>query len=98
MDLGKRDPVTGRMTTGHEWNGIEELDTPVPRIVLYFLAAGTLFAVIYWLLMPAWPLGTTYTKGLLGIDQRNVVAQQLEDAAADARPGRRRIAAGISPR
>jgi cytochrome c oxidase cbb3-type subunit III len=83
VDVGKRDPVTGRMTTGHEWNGIEELDTPVPRIVLYFLAAGTLFAVIYWLLMPAWPLGTTYTKGLLGIDQRNVVARQLEDATIE---------------
>jgi cytochrome c oxidase cbb3-type subunit III len=81
VDIGKRDPVTGRMTTGHEWNGIEELDTPVPRIVPYFLAVGTLFAVIYWLLMPAWPLGTTYTKGLLGIDQRSLVARQLEDAA-----------------
>ena len=33
MAMEKRDPVTGRTTTGHEWNGIEELDTPVPRIV-----------------------------------------------------------------
>jgi len=78
-----RDPVTGRLTTGHEWNGIEELDTPIPRVVLFFLAAGTLFAIGYWLLMPAWPLGWTYTKGLLGIDQRAVVAQQVRDAAAE---------------
>ncbi|BCH25004.1 Cbb3-type cytochrome c oxidase subunit [Mesorhizobium sp. L-8-10] len=83
MELGKQDPVTGRMTTGHEWNGIEELDTPVPRIVLFFLAAGTLFAVIYWILMPAWPLWSTYTKGLLGNDQREVVARQVEEAAAE---------------
>lgn len=82
MELGKQDPVTGRMTTGHEWNGIEELDTPVPRVVLFFLAAGTLFAVIYWILMPAWPLWSTYTKGLLGNDQREVVARQVEEAAA----------------
>ena len=68
---GKRDPVTGHMTTGHEWNGIEELYTPVPRVVMFFLAATTLFAVGYWILMPAWPLGWTYTKGLLGIDQRD---------------------------
>ena len=83
MDEVKRDPVTGQMTTGHEWNGIEELDTPIPRVVLFFLAAGTLFAVIYWLLMPAWPLGWTYTKGLLGIDQREVVTRQVQDAAAE---------------
>lgn len=83
MDHGTRDPVTGRLTTGHEWNGIEELDTPIPRVVLFFLVTATLFAVVYWLLMPAWPLGWTYTKGLLGIDQREVVAQQVRDAAAE---------------
>ena len=83
MATEKLDPVTGRTTTGHEWNGIEELNTPVPRIVFFFLAAGTLFAIGYWLLMPAWPLGWTYTKGLLGIDQRHVVARQVEEAASD---------------
>jgi cytochrome c oxidase cbb3-type subunit 3 len=78
------DPVTGRTTTGHEWNGIEELDTPVPRVVFFFLWTTVLFSVIYWILMPAWPLGVTYTKGLLGYDQRDVVMQQVQDAA-DAR-------------
>lgn len=77
-----RDPVTGRMTTGHEWNGIEELDTPVPRVVLFFLAATILFSIVYWVLMPAWPLGWTYTKGLLGVDQREIVTKQVRDAAA----------------
>lgn len=81
MGTEKRDPVTGRMTTGHEWNGIEELDTPVPRVVLFFLAVTTLFAVVYWVLMPAWPLGWTYTRGLLGIDQRQIVTRQVEEAA-----------------
>ena len=78
-----RDPITGTTTTGHEWNGIEELDTPIPRVVLFFLAAATLFAIGYWFLMPAWPLGVTYTKGLLGIDQRQVVTEQVRDAAAE---------------
>lgn len=82
MGTEKRDPVTGRMTTGHDWNGIQELDTPIPRIVLFFLAATTLFAIVYWVLMPAWPLGVTYTKGLLGIDQRQIVTQQVNDATA----------------
>jgi cytochrome c oxidase cbb3-type subunit 3 len=77
----KHDPVTGRMTTGHEWNGIEELDTPVPRVVLFFLAVSTLFAIVYWVLMPAWPLGWTYTKGLLGVDQREIVTRQVQEAS-----------------
>ena len=86
MELGKRDPVTGRLTTGHEWNGIEELDSPIPRVVLFFLAAGILFSIVYWVLMPAWPLGWTYTKGLLGIDQRQIVTREVADAAT-ARAG-----------
>ena len=81
MEL-ERDPITGRLTTGHEWNGIKELDTPVPRVVLFFLAATALFSLVYWILMPAFPLWSTYTKGVLGIDQRDVVARQVEEAAA----------------
>ena len=82
MEVGERDPVTGRLTTGHEWNGIKELYTPVPRVVIFFLVVGALFAVGYWILMPAWPLGRTYTKGLLGIDQRAIVERQVEEASA----------------
>lgn len=82
MATERKDPATGRLTTGHEWNGIEELETPIPRVVIFFLTVTTLFAIGYWVLMPAWPLGVTYTKGLLGIDQRAVVTKQVEDAAA----------------
>ena len=70
MAVEERDPHTGYLTTGHEWNGIKELNTPVPRLVYFFLIVTRLFAVGYWLLMPAWPLGSTYTKGLLGADDR----------------------------
>ena len=83
MAVEERDQHTGYLTTGHEWNGIKELNTPVPRAVLFFLAVTFLFAVGYWLLMPAWPVGVTYTKGLLGIDQRRTVAEALEQAAAE---------------
>jgi len=71
------------MTTGHEWNGIKELNTPVPRLVYFFLTVAIGFSVVYWILMPAWPIGTTYTKGLLGIDQRKTVAATLKQAAID---------------
>jgi cytochrome c oxidase cbb3-type subunit 3 len=86
MEVGERDAVTGRMTTGHEWNGIKELDTPIPRVVIFFLVATTLYSIGYWILMPAWPLGWTYTKGLLGIDQRTRVERQIDQATAERSP------------
>jgi cytochrome c oxidase cbb3-type subunit III len=79
----ERDSYSGYLTTGHEWNGIKELNTPVPRAVYFFLSLAFLFSVGYWVLMPAWPLGVTYTKGLLGIDQRKAVAASLQQAAVD---------------
>jgi cytochrome c oxidase cbb3-type subunit 3 len=82
MELGERDPVTGQMTSGHEWNGIEELETPIPRIVFFFLAITITLALIGWILLPAWPLGTTYTKGLLGVDQKTTVESELRAARA----------------
>jgi len=42
MAVEERDPHTGYMTTGHEWNGIKELNTPVPRPVYGFLIADHL--------------------------------------------------------
>lgn len=73
----ERDPVTGRETTGHEWNGITELDTPVPRGVLIFLIVTHLWAIAWWFFAPTWPLGTTYTKGLLEFDQRTTVEERV---------------------
>lgn len=82
MEVGERDPVTGQLTTGHEWNGITELYTPVPRIVFFFLFVTILFSIVYWILMPAWPLGWTYTKGVLGIDQKDILETRLQEAGA----------------
>ena len=77
MTVNERDPVTGRETTGHEWNGIKELDTPIPRGVLMFLIVTHIWAIGWWFLAPTWPLGTTYTKGLLGFDQRTTVETRV---------------------
>lgn len=73
----ERDPLTGRETTGHEWNGIKELDTPVPRGVLMFLIVTHVWAVAWWFFVPSWPLGETYTKGLLGVNQRTTVEARV---------------------
>lgn len=63
------DPVTGYETTGHDWNGIRELNSPLPRVVLWSLILGAVYCVVSWVLLPTWPLGRDYTRGLLGIDQ-----------------------------
>lgn len=73
MSVKKRDPLTGHQTTGHEWDGITELNTRVPRAVWFFIAVTGIWSFVLWIFLPTWPLVTTYTKGLLGVDQRDEV-------------------------
>ena len=87
----ERDPVTGRETTGHEWNGIKELDTPVPRGVLMFLIVTHVWAIAWWFFVPSWPLGDTYTKGLLGVDQRTTVEARVVDGQRERAPWEKRL-------
>jgi cytochrome c oxidase cbb3-type subunit III len=83
MHKDERDPHSGYKTTGHEWNGIKELNTPIPKAIWLFIIVTHLFALGYWILMPAWPLWNTYTKGLLGADQQERVEQEVAEAAAE---------------
>lgn len=82
----EKDSVTGQETTGHEWDGIKELNTPLPRWWLYVMYACIVYAVVYWVLYPAIPLGSTYTKGLIGGTAREAVADKLT-AAREAQAG-----------
>lgn len=92
MGVSERDPHSGHQTTGHEWNGIKELNTPVPLSVWLFLIATFLFSVVYWVLMPAWPLGRTYTTGLLEVDQKTTVERKVNRAEANRAVWKDRIA------
>ncbi|MBK0401313.1 cytochrome-c oxidase, cbb3-type subunit III [Limibaculum sp. M0105] len=76
------DPVTGYDTTGHDWNGIRELNTPFPRIVVWALGLTFLYSVVTWVLLPAWPTGHTYTRGLLGLDQSEAAVERLREVDA----------------
>jgi len=84
------DAHSGTETTGHEWDGIKELDTPLPRWWLYIFYACCVWAVIYWVLMPAWPAlpglagETDHTRGLRNHSERANVAEAL-DALAEQR-------------
>ena len=55
------DNLTGTATTGHEWDGIKELNTPLPRWWLWMFYACIVWAVGYWIVYPAWPLLTSAT-------------------------------------
>jgi cytochrome c oxidase cbb3-type subunit 3 len=78
----ERDDVTGLEDTGHEWDGIRELDRPLPRWWLWVFYASILAAVVYWVLMPAWPGLTGYTPGVLHQSDRADVAHDLKALAA----------------
>jgi cytochrome c oxidase cbb3-type subunit 3 len=65
-DKKRIDQPTGTATVGHEWDGIEELDTPMPRWWLYTFYACIVFAIGYAIAYPAIPLLTRGTPGLLG--------------------------------
>ena len=76
------DSVSGTETTGHEWDGIKELNTPLPRWWLVIFYACIIWAFGYWVLMPAWPTLTGYTHGLLGYSQRAAVVTALDQLKA----------------
>jgi cytochrome c oxidase cbb3-type subunit 3 len=81
-DLNKRvDQPTGTQTVGHEWDGIEELDTPMPRWWLWTFYACIVFAIGYTVFYPAWPGIHGATKGLLGWSSRGTLAQTMDAEA-----------------
>jgi cytochrome c oxidase cbb3-type subunit 3 len=79
MSQRESDEVTGVETTGHEWDGIKELNNPLPRWWLGVFWISIAWAVVYWVLMPAWPGLTGYTKGVRGQSDRADVARQLAE-------------------
>lgn len=77
-DNKRVDHVSGVSTVGHEWDGIEELDTPMPRWWLWTLYLTIVWAIGYVILYPAWPLINGATKGTLGWSSRGQLEQEME--------------------
>jgi cytochrome c oxidase cbb3-type subunit 3 len=76
------DEHTGIDTTGHVWDGIRELDNPLPRWWLWVFYACIATSIVYWVLMPAWPGITSHTRGLRDHSDRAAVATELKQLAA----------------
>ena len=78
------DEVTGVETTGHVWDGdLKELNKPLPRWWIYTFYVSIVWAIGYWVVYPAWPTTTGYTKGIWNYSQRAVVAADVK-AGKDA--------------
>ncbi len=80
MSEHEKDPVTGVETTGHEWDGIKELNNPLPRWWLWTFYACIIWAAGYVIAYPALPLISGAPKGALGYSSRAEVHQELAAA------------------
>lgn len=71
------DDVTGVETMGHSWDGIKELNNPLPRWWLWTFYICIIWGVGYTIAYPAWPLVSQATSGLLGYSTRAEVAADI---------------------
>jgi cytochrome c oxidase cbb3-type subunit 3 len=76
------DEATGVETVGHEWDGIEELNNPLPRWWVLTFYVTIIWAIGYVIAYPAWPMIEKGTEGVLGWTSRGQLAEEMEQAQA----------------
>lgn len=76
------DALTGTATTGHDWDGIRELNTPLPRWWLWLFYITIVWSIGYWVVYPAWPLLTSATQGAFGWNSRSAIVADLDQLKA----------------
>lgn len=83
-DKPELDEHSGVTTTGHEWDGIKELNTPLPRWWLMILYGCIVWAIIFTILMPSWPglPGMGYWHGIIHRSARATVAEDIKTLEA----------------
>lgn len=76
---GKReiDAISGTETTGHEWDGLRELNTPLPRWWLWLFYITIVWSLGYWIVYPSWPLVSSYTVGIFNWHSRQAIIDDL---------------------
>lgn len=72
------DPRVKHGTTGHEWDGIQELNTPLPRWWLWTFYLTIVWALGYWVVYPAIPLASSFTKGMFGWSSREQIVKDMD--------------------
>ncbi|MDJ1465767.1 cytochrome-c oxidase, cbb3-type subunit III [Nitratireductor sp. GZWM139] len=86
------DEVSGVSTTGHEWDGIKELDNPMPRWWVWTFYATIVWAIGYTVAYPAWPLVSSATQGVLGYSSRSEFSTTMDVVSAQQADLRQAIA------
>ena len=80
----EKDTVSGQDTTGHVWDGIKELNTPLPTWWVYVLYATVVWSLAQFVIYPSFPGITGYFSGLVGYSARGELTSKMQ-AAAQAR-------------
>ena len=73
-------------TTGHEWDGIQEFNNPLPRWWLWTFYITIIWGIGYTIAYPAWPMINKATAGVLGYSTRAEVAEDIAAVDAANRP------------
>ena len=89
----EKDEISGRDTTGHEWDGIKELNTPLPKWWVYVFLATIAWSLVYYVLYPSFPTLRSHLTGLAGYSTRNDIRDQLAAQNAQRAPFVNRIRA-----
>jgi cytochrome c oxidase cbb3-type subunit 3 len=89
----KIDEPTGVETVGHEWDGIEELNNPLPRWWVLTTYLTIVFALGYMVVYPAIPLLNSGTQGLWGWSSRGQFTEEMAAGAAGRKAATDAIAA-----
>jgi len=92
-DKPEVDTFTGTATTGHVWDGIRELNTPLPRWWLWLFYATIIWSIGYWIVYPSWPLISSYTVGAFQWQSRSAVTSDLAALKAQRGPMMDKLAA-----
>lgn len=87
------DEPTGVETVGHEWDGIEELNNPLPRWWVITFVLSIIFSLAYVVVYPAIPLLNKGTEGAWGWSSRGQLAAETATAEAARAESNAQIAA-----
>ncbi|MBI2235069.1 MAG: cytochrome-c oxidase, cbb3-type subunit III [Micavibrio aeruginosavorus] len=80
-DKKEIDQVSGIETTGHEWDGLKELNNPLPRWWLWVFYVTIVWSIGYWVVFPAWPVPSGATKGTAEWTQFSRLEKSQQDIA-----------------
>lgn len=73
------DELSGVETTGHEWDGLKELNNPLPRWWVWIFLVTVIWSVWYFVVYPSWPTLTGATEGTSGYTQFKELADSQKE-------------------